>query len=919
MNKLRQYRKELLFFSAILLLILTGTPQSPFSVIKGIKKKISGSAELEIPAGSLSSELAVSSCAAQSLESVYDSSKNFNPAKSGLNVFKARLVKEYNNASKNFSGLALKSLINTENPLTTNKTCLVPLKISVDSKLSTDIADADLLNVSLGLQTIFCSKKKAYLNHDSGFYLLQTALEDYARQIKEKKAVLTLKKQLTDLKAKKARLPKNKTTEREKLDKKIRQTSLSISYAKYFSGDSLLLGSFFDSVCSQASAIATPNINPSTITPLATNTARATQTPLIPNVLTPTITAKATVPSGRIAAPNITSPNTVTAVNGQVTVSWSAVASANGYLTRYKNITDNTPEVQNNDYRDTSMTFPVISGKQYLFWVHTRASNFSFSDTNSYSLEARITFTVSADGITPTVTPTATTPGTITSDFKIGDRVQMLNATKVRSEGRISDQTLRGEQAVGSVGTIIEGPTTSDDDYGKIVWWKVDFDSGEDGWSGENNYKKLAPACTNGQTETRTFWEALSVPSGQRCKSQSQLWTCVNGNWQRTTGTYEYSSCFEQLPPGSAISFNAYDFTKVFQNGIHQQYIGNTWTGGENTPYGDHLFYNFMVDGYGGLPMGSCLQRSQFITNQTERAICAKVENSDLFRAGTSNSSPTRNLLVKNVLLKNAFRPINVVGGTATINGVPVANSVQNSVDKPHTDTFQAYMGGISSALSQDTANKVGWLVIQDSIFKNSDNGAMVHGDTHYKGALYQNLSTFCEDAFKQDTYARNANDGKNFPGNQGVNAAYPCGNQIAFGTYYNAPVWLVNVSTSNNMIITSNPGFGAGSGPVIVVGNQVNIQGYGSKTPVYKKDANGNNVLDADGKPIIINWNAAPTLMNPPNVVRFNYIEEALSAGYAKPPYIELSCSGWKNPPAGCESRQGYLNTNQPVVPTTK
>ena len=63
-----------------------------------------------------------------------------------------------------------------------------------------------------------------------------------------------------------------------------------------------------------------------------------------------------------------------------------------------------------------------------------------------------------------------------------------------------------------------------------------------------------------------------------------------------------------------------------------------------------------MIDGYGGLPMGSCLQRSMFITDLEEKTKCAPVENSDLFRSDNSSGSPAKNLLIKNVTIKNAFR-----------------------------------------------------------------------------------------------------------------------------------------------------------------------------------------------------------------------------------------------------------------------
>ena len=271
-------------------MIFVGLPQSPFSVIKGIKKKAGSQVEFLLPSNSLSAQLSVGSCTEDVMQTAYDDAKNFNPAKSGLNVFKARLAKEYQNASKNFNGLAFKTLTESGISSVASKTCLVPLKISVDSKLSMDIPNADLLNVSLGSESLFCSKGKAYLNKDSGFYQVKSSLESYAKLINDKKAVSALKKQLADLQTKKASLKNSK--QREKIDKQIRKISLSISYAKYFSKDSLLLASFYDSVCAQSAFAATPNAGP--VEPTAIPAASATAVPTVTAINTATIQLTAT-------------------------------------------------------------------------------------------------------------------------------------------------------------------------------------------------------------------------------------------------------------------------------------------------------------------------------------------------------------------------------------------------------------------------------------------------------------------------------------------------------------------------------------------------------------------------------------------------------------------------------------------------
>ncbi len=80
-------------------------------------------------------------------------------------------------------------------------------------------------------------------------------------------------------------------------------------------------------------------------------------------------------------------------------------------------------------------------------------------------------------------------PSEVISDFKIGDVIELTRVTNVRSSGLIDATTLLGKQPIGSVGTIVEGPTQTDDRFGLITWWKVDFQSGVDGIAGEDNFK----------------------------------------------------------------------------------------------------------------------------------------------------------------------------------------------------------------------------------------------------------------------------------------------------------------------------------------------------------------------------------------------------------------------------------------------
>ena len=86
----------------------------------------------------------------------------------------------------------------------------------------------------------------------------------------------------------------------------------------------------------------------------------------------------------------------------------------------------------------------------------------------------------------PTPTPTSTTGG-----FKIGDVIEVTKNVNVRTTGLLNPSTLKGINPQGSRGTIIAGPTMTDDRFGKITWFNVNFDTGFDGWVGADNYKRI--------------------------------------------------------------------------------------------------------------------------------------------------------------------------------------------------------------------------------------------------------------------------------------------------------------------------------------------------------------------------------------------------------------------------------------------
>lgn len=102
----------------------------------------------------------------------------------------------------------------------------------------------------------------------------------------------------------------------------------------------------------------------------------------------------------------------------------------------------------------------------------------------------------------PTPTPAPTATPTPPPEFVIGARIELTaTETNVRSSPGIKSDNLVGTQAEGVLGTLLEGPATVSTD--PHTWWRSNFDTGVDGWIGEDNFKSSnAPAPTPKPTPT---------------------------------------------------------------------------------------------------------------------------------------------------------------------------------------------------------------------------------------------------------------------------------------------------------------------------------------------------------------------------------------------------------------------------------
>jgi hypothetical protein len=85
--------------------------------------------------------------------------------------------------------------------------------------------------------------------------------------------------------------------------------------------------------------------------------------------------------------------------------------------------------------------------------------------------------------------------------YVIGDRVELSANTNVRSSGALT-ATLLGTQLALAKGTIIGGPIGKD--ANNITWWQLDYDTGVDGWCGQDNFVKIPAVKPSKPTGLKT-------------------------------------------------------------------------------------------------------------------------------------------------------------------------------------------------------------------------------------------------------------------------------------------------------------------------------------------------------------------------------------------------------------------------------
>ena len=248
----------------------------------------------------------------------------------------------------------------------------------------------------------------------------------------------------------------------------------------------------------------------------------------------------------------------------------------------------------------------------------------------------------------------------------------------------------------------------------------------------------------------------------------------------------------------------------------------------------DRVAYNFSKDGYEGRSAPAC---------RTVGA-CGE-ENNDLAHPVWKDGA-YRHVLVKNWNIKNAFK--------TNIN--------------PHVDVTQVL----------DSPGWGGWFVVQDSTFKNSDDGLVQwqfgynggscgsyggKAQKEFGGVVVQNVVLGQDADFNADCRARpGAGDG--------------CGTGNFLGSW-NGPNegWFINYQT-NGWTITLQQSWKK----VVIVGNVPDF--------MFRGDNSGYNFATQQ------TCSSGTCSFGGRVFGPYPNIEAAIAAGHAEPPFVRLSCSGW-------------------------
>jgi YD repeat-containing protein len=231
-------------------------------------------------------------------------------------------------------------------------------------------------------------------------------------------------------------------------------------------------------------------------------------------------------PSGDTTPPTV---SIAAPVNGS-TVSGSAVTVS-------ANASDNVGVASVDFKADGATLFTDTTSPYATVWNTTTATNAPHTLTAlARDAAGNVTTSTAVSVTVNNVSPPPPPP--TTNKFVIGDRVQATASMNVRGT---PGGTLLYTQPMDALGTVIAGPTQTPNG---VIWWQMDYDSGTDGWSGEDNLVKYTPPA--GLVAAYKFEEA----SGS---------TVVDASGKGNTGTISGASRITQGRFGKALSFDGID------------------------------------------------------------------------------------------------------------------------------------------------------------------------------------------------------------------------------------------------------------------------------------------------------------------------------------------------------------------------
>jgi hypothetical protein len=171
-------------------------------------------------------------------------------------------------------------------------------------------------------------------------------------------------------------------------------------------------------------------------------------------------------------------------------------------------------------------------------WSGTKAT----SGSQSVAPSTNSTYTLTCTGTGGSATYSTTVaiaipaPPPPATQFSIGNPIQTTATLNVRSFGG-SSGALLGTQPAGVLGTIIAGPSVSNNNF----WWQIDYDTGVDGWSVETFFSKVSsvpPAPTPTVSLSASPTSIISGQSSMLTWSSTDATSCTASNgWSGALGT----------------------------------------------------------------------------------------------------------------------------------------------------------------------------------------------------------------------------------------------------------------------------------------------------------------------------------------------------------------------------------------------